>query len=190
VEEDGLGRDGHVFRYEFNPRTLQDPKLAKWWAKAAEFRSSGTAPPVGPAPWDGTAPSCVSRQLYGEAHEQITCPRKVGRPRYLEIVPPEAIPVLRGVSAGAAGAWETLMIDESECFLLWDHPTWSSGLEFEKAQRSHPSVIKWKQRPRGDRLHLRSCSSTPRSSPFRTRANRHARTGSTGRTERGRSTRE
>ena len=38
------------------------------------------------------------------------------------------------------------MIDESECFLLWAIPTWEHWAEFEKAQRTHPALIKWRTR--------------------------------------------
>ena len=36
-EEDGLDGLATSFRYEFNHKSLQDPKLAKWWATAANL---------------------------------------------------------------------------------------------------------------------------------------------------------
>jgi hypothetical protein len=38
-EEDGFDGLATSFRHEFNHATLQDPFLAKWWARAANFRS-------------------------------------------------------------------------------------------------------------------------------------------------------
>ena len=128
------------FRYEFNHTTLQDPKLAKWWAKAAEFRSSGTDRLLAPAPWTRTITELCADGVTGEAyaHEQIQVPP--GRSaEYLEIVRQEAVPVYEEFGWELAGAWETLMIDDSECFLLWAIPTWEQWAEFEKAQRTHPA---------------------------------------------------
>jgi len=42
------------FRHEFAGLTLQDPKLAKWWAEAAKFRAGGTDRLLVPAPWTRT----------------------------------------------------------------------------------------------------------------------------------------
>ena len=35
-----------------------------------------------------------------------------------------------------AGAWETAMVNESECFLLWAIPTWEQWGETERAERT------------------------------------------------------
>jgi len=146
-EEQGLDGLATSWRYEFNHSTLQDPKLAKWWAKAAEFRSSGLDRILAPAPWTRTIEELCADGVTGEtyAHEQIRVPP--GRSaEYLEIVRQEAIPVYEEFGWELVGAWETLMIDESECFLLWAIPTWEHWAEFEKAQRIHPALIKWRTR--------------------------------------------
>ena len=146
-EEQGLDGLATSWRYEFNHSTLQDPKLAKWWAKAAEFRSSGVDRILIPAPWTRTSTELCADGVTGEtyAHEQIKVPP--GRSaEYLEIVRQEAVPVYEEFGWELAGAWETLMIDESECFFLWAIPTWEQWAEFEKAQRTHPALIKWRTR--------------------------------------------
>jgi hypothetical protein len=146
-EEQGLDGLATSWRYEFNHATLQDPKLAKWWAKAAEFRSSGFDRILAPAPWTRTITELCADGVTGEAyaHEQIKVPP--GRSaEYLEIVRQEAVPVYEEFGWELAGAWETLMIDESECFFLWAIPTWEHWAEFEKAQRTHPTLIKWRAR--------------------------------------------
>jgi hypothetical protein len=43
-----------------------------------------------------------------------------------------------------AGAWETLMVDESECFVLWALPSWESFTEHEKARRSDTAMVAWR----------------------------------------------
>ena len=40
-----------------------------------------------------------------------------------------------------AGAWETALIDDSECFLLWAIPTWQESANHEKARRSHQGLV-------------------------------------------------
>lgn len=146
-EEDGLDGMATSFRYEFNHATLQDPKLAKWWAKAAEFRSSGTDRLLAPAPWTRTITELCADGVTGEvyAHEQVRVPP--GRSgEFLEIVRQEAVPVYEEFGWELAGAWETLMIDDSECFFLWAIPSWEQWAELEKGRRSHPTVAKWRAR--------------------------------------------
>ena len=45
-----------------------------------------------------------------------------------------------------AGAWETALGDDSECFLLWAVPTWQEWADREKARRHDPGLGKWKRR--------------------------------------------
>jgi hypothetical protein len=146
-EEDGLDGMATSFRYEFNHATLQDPKLAKWWATAAGFRSGGTDRLLAPAPWTRTITELCADGVTGEAyaHERVRVPP--GRSaEYLEIVRQEAVSAYEEFGWELAGAWETLMIDDSECFLLWAVPTWEHWAEFEKATRTHPSLVKWRNR--------------------------------------------
>jgi hypothetical protein len=146
-EEDGLDGLAASFRYEFNHATLQDPKLATWWKKAAEFRSGGRDRLLAPAPWTRTIQELCDDGVTGEAyaHEEITV--VPGRSaEFLDIARQEAIPVYEEFGWQMAGAWETLMIDDSECLLLWAIPTWEQWAEFEKARRSHPPLAKWSTR--------------------------------------------
>ena len=107
------------------------------------------------------------------AHEQISVPP--GRSaEYLEIVRQEAVPVYQEFGWELAGAWETIMIDDSECFFLWAIPTWEQWAEFEKAQRTHPALLKWRASGlRGDHVHLplppggRAAQPVPHPSPAR-----------------------
>ena len=40
-EEDGFPGLSRSFEHEFNHPSLQDPKLAKWWSEAANYRRHG-----------------------------------------------------------------------------------------------------------------------------------------------------
>ena len=44
------------------------------------------------------------------------------------------------------GAWETAMVNESECFLHWAIPTWESWAETEKAERMDSALQRWRKR--------------------------------------------
>jgi len=79
------------------------------------------------------------------------------------------VPVYEEFGWELAGAWETLMIDESECFFLWAIPTWEHWAEFEKAQRTHPALIKWRTRAHEETTSIfRFLLADAPLSPFRT----------------------
>jgi hypothetical protein len=144
-EEDGFDAKAVSFRYEFNHSTLQDPKLAKWWAKAAEFRSGGTDRLLIPAPWTRTIGELCAAGVRGElyAHELVTVPPGASG-EFLELVRAKALPVYERYGWVLAGAWETAMIDDSEAILLWAIPSWEDWAAFEKA-RHDADVIEWKK---------------------------------------------
>jgi hypothetical protein len=149
-EEDGIDGLASSFRHEFGHPTLQDPKLATWWKKAAEFRSGGRDRLLAPAPWTRTIDELCRDGVTGEvyAHEQIRVPSGQSS-AFLEIVREEALAVYGEFGWELAGAFETLLIDDSECFLLWAVPTWEQWAEFEKGRRSHPGLITWDERAVG-----------------------------------------
>jgi hypothetical protein len=148
-EESGWDGQARSFRHEFGHETLQDPKLAKWWAKAAEFRSGGFDRLLVPAPWTRTIGELCADGVGGEvySHEMITVPRGTSAD-YLELVREEAVPVYDRYGWILAGAWETAMVDDSECILLWAIPTWEQWAEWEKAQRTDDEIVGWRSRSR------------------------------------------
>jgi hypothetical protein len=99
---------------------------------------------LAPARWTRTISELCADGVTGEtyAHEWIRVPPG-NSADYLEIVRQEAVPVYGEFGWELAGAWETLMIDDSECFLLWSIPTWEHWAEFEKARRTHPPLVRW-----------------------------------------------
>lgn len=136
-EEDGLDGLASSFRHEFGHPTLQDPKLAKWWAEAAGYRSGGTDRLLFPAPWTRTITELCAEGVKGEtyAHEQIDVPPGTSG-EFLERVAQDLLPHYEARGWQLAGAWETAMTNESECFLLWSVPTWEHWAELEKAERA------------------------------------------------------
>ena len=93
-EEDGFDGLARSFGHELGHRDLQDPKLAAWWAAAAELRAGGVDRLLVPAPWMPTIEQACAAGIRGDvyAHEQIQVPRGSSA-RYLEFVRREAIPV-------------------------------------------------------------------------------------------------
>ena len=78
-EEDGFDGLARSFGHELGHRDLQDPKLAAWWAAAAELRAGGVDRLLVPAPWMPTIEQVCSAGIRGAvyAHEQIQVPREV-----------------------------------------------------------------------------------------------------------------
>jgi hypothetical protein len=146
-EEQGFDGLATSFRHEFNHTTLQDPKLAKWWAEAANYRRHGDDRVLVPAPWSPTITELVEAGVKGEtyAHEQIRVPMGTAR-EFLEIVAAEAVPVYEELGWKLCGAWETAMVNESECFLHWAIPNWESWAESEHAERRDGALHRWRRR--------------------------------------------
>jgi len=148
-EEDGFSGLAHSWRHELSHPGLQDPFLSRWWSKAAEFRSGGTSRILAPAPWTRTIEQLCEDRVTGEvyAHELVRVPRG-SAPEYLETAREEATGPYGDFGIELAGAWETLMVDESECILLWAIPTWEDWAEFERSRRRHEGLVQWRSRSR------------------------------------------
>lgn len=147
-EENGFLGKAEGFRTEFNHAKLQDPKLEKWWAQAASFRSGGIDRLLIPAPWTRTISELCADGVRGEvyAHELVTVqPGAAGD--FLELVRAEALPVYQRFGWTLAGAFETAMIDDSEVLLLWAIPTWEDWAAFENG-RHDDDVMAWKKAAR------------------------------------------
>jgi hypothetical protein len=146
-EEDGFEGQARSFAHELGHPTLQDPKLAKWWAEAAKFRSGGLDVLLIPAPWTRTIEELCADGVRGDtyAHDHISvAPGRSGE--YLEIVREEAAPLYEQFGWVLAGAWEAAMRNDSECYLLWAIPTWSQWAQLEEALRSDSKLEAWRER--------------------------------------------
>jgi hypothetical protein len=153
-EEDGFAGLASSFRHELGHPTLQDPKLAAWWATAAEMRSGGVDRLLLPAPWTRTIEQLCADGVAGEvyAHEQITV-APGGAAGFLELAHAEAVPYYARFGWELVGAWRTALGDDSECFLLWAIPAFERWAEFESAFDADGDATGWKAR-------LRSVSKT------------------------------
>jgi len=146
-EEDGFAGLANSLRHELGHRDLQDPKLAAWWAAASSLRSGGVDRLLVPAPWMATIDEVCRAGIRGElyAHEQVRVPRGSSA-EYLEIVRQEAIPAMDRFGWVLAGAWETALTDDSECFVLWSVPTWEQWAAREHARRRDRDLARWEMR--------------------------------------------
>lgn len=144
-EEDGFPGLATSFRHEFNHPGLQDPALAAWWAKAAQFRKSGLDRILVPAPWTDTIEELNAKGVRGEtyAHEVIRVPGGTAW-EFLERVRERAVAAHERFGWTLAGAWATAMCNDSEVLLLWAVPTWEAWGEFEAAQRTDAGITAWR----------------------------------------------
>ena len=146
-EERGFDGLATSFRFELGHSTLQDPKLAKWWAEASNYRRHGDDRVLVPAPWSPTITELVDAGVKGEtyAHEQVHVPMGTAATSSRRVAD-EAIPVYDEFGWKLCGAWETAMVNESECFLHWAIPTWESWAETEQAERQDSALQRWRRR--------------------------------------------
>jgi hypothetical protein len=145
-EEAGFDGLASSFRHELSHASLQDPKLARWWAEAANYRSGGYDRILVPAPWTPTVEELCANGVRGEvyAHEQYTLPQGTSR-HFLETVADQAAPLYEQHGWMLTGAWETAMRNESECFVLWAIPTWEHWASFERAERAETPLRTWRR---------------------------------------------
>lgn len=147
-EEQGFDGLAASFRHELNHPSLQDPDLAAWWARAAQFRAGGFDRVLVPAPWTHTIGSLCDLGVTGSetyAHEVVAV-RPGTAWEYLEVVRQEATPVFDGFGWQLIGAWVTSGRNDSEVILLWAIPRWEQWAELETAQRSHDGLVAWRAR--------------------------------------------
>ena len=140
---DGLARS---FGHELGHAHLQDPKLARWWATAAEFRSGGFDRVLVPAEWSPTITELCDQGAGGTAyaHDQVRVPAgKVAD--FLELARDDGAPFYEAHGWRLVGAWHTALSNDNEAFLLWSIPSWEQWGTAEAALRSgHP----WRARQR------------------------------------------
>lgn len=139
---DGLAAS---FAVETVGRGAQDPKLEKWWAKAAEFRRGGVDRILEPAPWTRTSSELTAAGVTGEcyAHELVRV-RPGTAIDFLDRVRADAVPLGARYGWDLAGAWKTAMVDDDECIVLWAIPTWQEWARFEHAQSVEPAIRTWR----------------------------------------------
>lgn len=123
----------------------QDPKLAKWWATAAEFRRGGVDRIMVPAPWTRTIEELCADGVSGVtyAHELVKV-RPGAAADLLERVR-EVAPVYGRYRWELIGAFTTAMVDDDEALLLWAIPTWASWAAGEKAHGADDDLVAFRR---------------------------------------------
>ncbi len=144
-EEDGWDGLAASFAIEAVGPGAQDPALAKWWAKAQEFRRGGFDRIMLPAPWTRTIEQLCADGVRGEvyAHELVRV-RTGAAPELLERARDGAAPVLAEHGWELAGAFTTAMVNDDEALLLWAVPTWQHWADAEKAFGSDDRLVHWR----------------------------------------------
>jgi hypothetical protein len=145
-EEDGFDGLARSFAIEAVGSGAQDPALAKWWAKASEFRRGGFDRIMVPAPWTRTIEELCAAGVRGEvyAHEMVKV-RPGSAVEFLERARESAAPILRRYGWELAGAFTTAMVDDDEALLLWAIPTWQQWADVEHAQLHDDALVGWRQ---------------------------------------------
>jgi hypothetical protein len=145
-EEDGWDGMASSFRHEFNHPTLQDPGLAAWWARAAQFRRGGLDRLLLPAEWTRTIEELCADGVRGEcyAHEVVTLQPDTAWHYVDDLVREQQIPVYARFGWELAGAFVTAMQDDAEAIVLWAIPSWEQWAELEKATRKDPALRGWR----------------------------------------------
>ena len=133
-EEDGWDGLAASFASEAVGAGAQDPALAKWWAKAQEFRRGGFDRIMLPAPWTRTIEELCAAGVKGEvyAHELVTV-RPGAANELLERAKECSAPALARFEWELVGAFTTAMRHDDEALLLWAIPTWQRWADAEKA---------------------------------------------------------
>jgi len=145
-EEDGFAGLASSFAAEAVGPGAQDPQLAKWWSKAAEFRRGGFDRLLRPAPWTKTIDELCADGAGGSAcyaHEQIGV-RPGANWDLLERARTDAATAYEPFGLRLIGAFVTAMVDDDECFLLWAVPSWEQWGAFEHAHGSDDGLAAWR----------------------------------------------
>jgi hypothetical protein len=133
-QENGFDGLAASFAHEFGHATLQDPKLAKWWAQAAGFRSGGHDRILLPAPWMPTIEQLTAHGAVGTLHAHVRVQLAPGEAqRYLDELHDAAPRVSERFGWQLTGAWRTAMVGDGECILLWTIPSFAAWAEYEQA---------------------------------------------------------
>jgi hypothetical protein len=113
---------------------MQDPALKAWWLKAQKFRSGGFDRLMQATETSPTAHELEARGVAGSEafrHEIIGLRPGQAKP-FLERVEGEWAPYLKTLGVELAGAYRTLMRDNSEAILIWSCKTWEGWASAEE----------------------------------------------------------
>jgi hypothetical protein len=152
-EEDGWNGLAASFGHELGHAELQDPKLARWWAKAAEMRSGGFDRLLLPAPWSPSIDTLCDQGAGGSVyvHDQVTVPP--GRASdFLELCRAAGSAFYEPFGWRLIGAWVTALRNDDEAFVLWSIPTWD---DWAQAERKSREAVSWRRQVQDEATDLR-----------------------------------
>ena len=143
-EEQGFSGLAESFEGEAVGPGAQDPALAKWWAKAADFRAGGFDRILRPAPWTRTIEELCQAGVRGTcyAHELVGV-RSGSSWDFLEMARENAGPAYGTYGLELVGAWATAMVADDECVLVWAIPTWQQWAQLEEAHPADDHLRSW-----------------------------------------------
>jgi hypothetical protein len=144
-EEAGWSGLAESFDGEAVGAGAQDPKLERWWAKAADLRRGGFDRIMVPAPWTRTITELCADGTTGAvyAHELVKV-RPGSAVELLERARDGARPLLERYGWSLAGAFTTAMVDDDEALLLWAIPTWQQWADAEQAHARDGDLVAWR----------------------------------------------
>lgn len=139
----------HNFGHELVGAGHQDPDLARWWERAAEFRHGGfdriaVAPDWSP---DVAAHCTDGWSAEGYLHEWWGCP--TGRSAQLMEALHELVALYSNRGLRLAVALSTAMGDDTECLVIWGFDTWQVWADFEAARPADDTLRAWWARHEG-----------------------------------------
>lgn len=143
---------GRNFETELTGDGLQDPSLADWWARAAEFRSGGldrilVAPDWSPSIGDHQRRLAAgSEPAVGYVHETIRC-RAGAASEVLDGVRERGIGAHAAAGLGFVAAFRRALADDDECIVIWSCPDWATWSASEADEGGGPAV--WRREQRG-----------------------------------------
>ena len=146
-EEDGFDGLAEGFRLELSRPTLQDEKLEKWWAEAANFRRGGIDRLLIPAEWTRTVSELCADGVSGTAYAHETYRVRPGTAGdFLSLVRDEAIDAYGRHGWELVGALRTALHDDAECIVIWAIPTWEQWAAFESDVHYAGGLKAWRER--------------------------------------------
>jgi hypothetical protein len=148
-EHEGWDGLADSFAVEGVGRGAQDPKLEKWWAKAAELRRGGFDRIMVPTPWTPSIVDLCRDGVRGAvyAHELVKVRPGTARD-LLENAHNELAPMLGRHGWELVGGFATAMVDDDEALLLWAIPTWRDWSSGERANLVEDDLVGWRRTAR------------------------------------------
>lgn len=140
----GIARHG---KFETSPPSMQDEDLATWWAKAAGMRCGGWDRLLAGAPYSHTAetmmkdPDVVGAEVF--IHERVDLEPGTSKD-YLGMLEQEWLPVAKDLGQHLAGAFRTVLRNDSEAILVWAVRDWSTWTKLQDTMKADARVAAWR----------------------------------------------